>query len=428
MLFVFQIKAYSSYVNCKALILTVCLLYELGKGKHSWWHPYLMQLPRSYDTLASFGQFETQALQVNDAIWATEKAIGKAESDWKEAIALMEELQLKCCLQTFEAWLWASATISSRTMHIPWDNAGCLCPVGDFFNYAAPGEEEFDSGDAFVSEDSSRSRSSMQEQSSCNGETRQQFDVEEGDSNLLRLTDGGYEESTSAYCFYARRNYKKGEQVLLSYGTYTNLELLEHYGFLLERNPNDKVFIPLVPEIYSSCSWSTDLLHLHQNGKPSFALLSSLRLWLTPLNQRRSVGHLVYSGSQLSVDNEIAVMGWIAKSCKVLLENFVTSVEEDKLLLNTIDKMQVISTLTQSKNVLSEEFKGEAYAFLENVGLINGEFSVKLLHCRKIKRCLDRWKIAVQWRLRYKRIVADCISYCTESISKLAQDCSFESL
>lgn len=45
-------------------ILTICLLAEMSKGKSSWWHPYLMQLPRSYDTLANFSQFEKQALQV----------------------------------------------------------------------------------------------------------------------------------------------------------------------------------------------------------------------------------------------------------------------------------------------------------------------------------------------------------------------------
>lgn len=45
-------------------ILAVCLLYEMGKGKISWWHPYLMNLPRSYDILATFGEFEKQALQV----------------------------------------------------------------------------------------------------------------------------------------------------------------------------------------------------------------------------------------------------------------------------------------------------------------------------------------------------------------------------
>lgn len=50
-------------------ILAVCLLYEMGKGKSSWCYPYLMHLPRSYDVLASFSEFEMQALQVQYLIF-----------------------------------------------------------------------------------------------------------------------------------------------------------------------------------------------------------------------------------------------------------------------------------------------------------------------------------------------------------------------
>ncbi|KAL6993295.1 hypothetical protein U1Q18_011410 [Sarracenia purpurea var. burkii] len=419
-------------------ILTVCLLYEVGKGKSSWWYSYLMQLPRSYDTLACFGQFEIQALQVNDAIWAAEKATLKAESEWKEAISLMEELDLKHHLLTFRAWLWASGSISSRTLHIPWDDAGCLCPVGDLFNYAAPGEEAFNSEDAFVESSSWRNASSLQVNFSWNWEITEQYVVEQSDTNLLRLIDGGYEDDVSAYCFYARRNYKKGEQValhicvssaghtginlvLLSYGTYTNLELLEHYGFLLNKNLNDKAFIPLEPEIYSSCSWPKDALYIHQDGKPSFSLLSALRLWLTPPTQRRSVGHLVYSGSQLSAHNEIIVMRWITKNCEAILKNFVTSIKEDELVIHTIDVMQDFCASRELGNFPSA-FEGEARAFLENKGQINGESGVKLLQSRQIRRCMDRWKLAVQWRLGYKRTLADCISYCTKALGELSSD------
>jgi len=42
----------------------VCLLAELNKGRRSVWYAYLMELPRSYDTLITFGPFETKALQV----------------------------------------------------------------------------------------------------------------------------------------------------------------------------------------------------------------------------------------------------------------------------------------------------------------------------------------------------------------------------
>ncbi|KAE8659333.1 Protein SET DOMAIN GROUP 40 [Hibiscus syriacus] len=188
-------------------IFTVCLLYEINKGKASPWHPYFLHLPRSYSILAAFGELETQALQVDYAIWAAQKAISKAKYEWKQASNLMKELKLQPPLLTFRAWIWATGTISSRTLHVPWDEAGCLCPVGDLFNYAAPTEES----DSFEDVDNWKNEHAK----------------DELDMHSQRLTDGGYEEDAAAYCFYAKKNYDEGEQVLLSYGTYTNLELLE---------------------------------------------------------------------------------------------------------------------------------------------------------------------------------------------------------
>ncbi|KAG2284791.1 hypothetical protein Bca52824_056011 [Brassica carinata] len=58
---------------------------------------------------------------------------------------------------------------------------------------------------------------------------------------------------------------------------------LGHYGFTLEVNSNDKVFIPLEISLYAlASSWPKDSLYIHQDGKPSFALVSMLRLWHTP--------------------------------------------------------------------------------------------------------------------------------------------------
>lgn len=208
-------------------------------------------------------------------------------------------------------------------------------------------------------------------------------------------------------------------QVLLCYGTYTNLELLEHYGFLLNENPNDKVFIPLEPEIFSSSSWAMESFYIHQNGKPSFALLSALRLWATPPNKRRSLGHLAYSGSILSTENEINVMKWIAKQCDVILKNLPTSIEEDRLLLSSIDEIQDLHSLLELRKVLSPS-GDEIWAFLEANNLQDVKSGSNLLLSRKIKRSMDRWKLAVQWRLRYKKIILDCISYCTQIINSLS--------
>lgn len=93
--------------------------------------------------------------------------------------------------------------ISSRALHVPWDEAGCLCPVGDFFNYAAPGAEP-------SPEDADDEASTAQLSSSCRFEGAA-WNSEAGLQQ--RLTDGGYEEDEAAYCFYARKRYKKGEQV-----------------------------------------------------------------------------------------------------------------------------------------------------------------------------------------------------------------------
>lgn len=275
-------------------------------------------------------------------------------------------------------------------MHVPWDDAGCLCPVGDFFNYAAPAEEPCDHktlgtcGNDFIVLTEGLSEASAQ-----------------------RLTDAGFDEDVGAYCFYAKKNYREEEQVLLSYGMYTNLELLEHYGFLLDDNPNDKAFIPLEPDMYKLCSWPKELLYIDQQGKPSFALFSAMRLWATPPNKRRSVGHLAYSGKQISVENEITVMGWIAQKCQDILQNLRTSIEQDKLLLSSISKIEDI-LLPVELEKLPSACRTEFCAFLESHEVTNAD---KNLHIpRKARRSISRWILALQWRLSYKRKLLHCIA------------------
>ncbi|MBA0863150.1 hypothetical protein Goshw_017345 [Gossypium schwendimanii] len=424
------LKAHPSLSSTQ--VFTVCLLYEINKGKASPWHPYFLHLPRSYSILAAFGELETQALQVDYAIWAAQKAVTKAKYEWEQAFTLMKELKLKPPLLTFRAWIWATGTISSRTLHIPWDEAGCLCPVGDLFNYAAPTEDP----DSFENVENWQ-----------NEHAKDDLDIH----HSQRLTDGGYEEDVAAYCFYAKINYNVGEQVpslgfnpiealsllsslvvvtcaygacnsavLLSYGTYTNLELLEYYGFLLEDNPNEKVFIPLDLDMHSLSCWPEGSLYIHQNGRPSFALMCALRLWATPPQQRKSIGHLAYSGCPISKGNEIYVMKWIGKKCDALLKEMPTSVEEDKSLVHLIDKMVEYENLGEWVKEASAVFGGE---FGDN-NILKAAYGVEgdneLTSLVRTKMLIDRWKLAVQWRLMYKTVVARCISYCTDIINSLS--------
>ncbi|KAH7557064.1 hypothetical protein JRO89_XS11G0039900 [Xanthoceras sorbifolium] len=56
--------------------------------------------------------------------------------------ALVSQVVLSAlgCLEG-TSYLLRYQMVSSPTMNIAWDDAGCLCPGGDLFNYAAPGEE-----------------------------------------------------------------------------------------------------------------------------------------------------------------------------------------------------------------------------------------------------------------------------------------------
>lgn len=315
---------------------------------------------------------------------------------------LLHELKLKPQFLALKAWLWASGSISSRTMHIPWDEAGCLCPVGDFFNYAAPGEETSNSedqaaGKAFY----------LQEDSTLKSETQL--------ASAHRLIDAGYEEDVSSYCFYARRNYCKGDQVLLSYGTYTNLELLQHYGFFLTENPNEKAFIPLGPDMYSLCSWENESLYIHPDGKPSFALLSTLRFWAVPKTSHRSVVHLVYSGNRLSTENEVVAMRWLANKCRTTLDILRTTAEEDSNLLAILNEFQDVHKLMEIKE-MPPPLASELCAFIESKNMVSeGNFALSSV----ARRSIERWKLAILWRYLYKKILCNCIIHCTEVISHI---------
>lgn len=78
------------------------------------------------------------------------------------------------------------------------------------FNYAAPGEEsnELDNVDSWMQ------TSSLKDTILSNGDMRDDLIGDQADICSQRLTDGGFVEDMAAYCFYARTQYKKGDQVL----------------------------------------------------------------------------------------------------------------------------------------------------------------------------------------------------------------------
>lgn len=111
--------------------------------------------------------------------------------------------------------------VSSRTLHVPWSSAGTMCPVGDLFNYAPPGVLVESVADASFCCDLCEvhmEKAVISEQTvpvEMQGPQGNEFEFEAaGDLHFTeRLTDGGYDATARAYFFYARRDYKKGDQV-----------------------------------------------------------------------------------------------------------------------------------------------------------------------------------------------------------------------
>ncbi|XP_006657681.2 protein SET DOMAIN GROUP 40 [Oryza brachyantha] len=382
--------------------LIICLLAEVGRGNSSNWYLYLSQLPTYYTILATFNDFETEALQVDEAIWVAQKALRGIRSDWQGATPLMKGLGFKPKLLMFKSWLWAFATVSSRTLHIAWDDAGCLCPIGDLFNYAAPDDDNSSEADEDADD--------MMHQQTNNMLGQTYFDSSE------RLTDGGYED-VNEYCLYARKRYRKGEQVLLAYGAYTNLELLEHYGFLLGENPNEKIYIPLDLDLCTIGTWPRDSLYILPNGHPSFALLCALRLWTTPTNRRKAVSHQIYSGSLLSIENELEIMKWLVKKCEETLQQLPTTIEFDENLFALLCKLQNSTScmLERDQSIFEKEFA--AFFRFHSFELDRSMYS-KLPF--RLIRSLERWGLAVQWRCSYKRTLTKCIAHCKSLVHELS--------
>ena len=221
--------------------LAVHLLHEASKGESSRWHLYIEQLPRTYNLLCCFTAAERALLQAPFAIDAAERSAEHVESAWKRASEAMRALALPSSFRTLPAWRWAHSTISSRTVFVPFDSAGALCPVGDLFNYAPPPTPPHFPrvlGAPFSPQ------SILDAAAAGDSEGGEGEDDDDDDDDAAG--DGSWDEASGEYRFYVRRAHRPGEQIMLCYGRYTNLQLLEHYGFMLPHgeNPHDVAPLP----------------------------------------------------------------------------------------------------------------------------------------------------------------------------------------
>ncbi|GMH35914.1 hypothetical protein BSKO_03782 [Bryopsis sp. KO-2023] len=276
--------------------LAIHLLHELSKGVESFWNEYLNLLPREYHTLMHFSDGEIDALQFSHGRELALEAVEINRKKWLKCRHVVKELDLHPKYRSRMAWLWAASTIASRTMFLPFDEAGALTPFGDFLNYEPPPAPLPPIGTIPSS----------------------------GDSNLSG--SGQYIADRDEYHLATLRSYNAGDQVFMCYGCYTNLQLLEHYGFLLEENPHDAV--PIQPEkLGLDGLHPIDCFAMH-NGSPSWEALKHLRL-ASCTGKEKGLRYLASAGEPISDSCESrGLVKWRA-ACRIVLEGSGSSVEED---------------------------------------------------------------------------------------------------
>jgi hypothetical protein len=254
------------------------------------------------------------------------------KESWGRVQGLMEGIRLPKKLRTHSAYLWAHQTLTSRTMFLPTDSAGCLTPFGDLFNYCPP-PPPFTPRDVFSSA-ATQEREVLEDGSISVG----------GDGHL----DIGH------YLIIARQNYETGQQVLLCYGAHTNLELLTYYGFLLDSNPHDKVQIPLdqlrfqkdKTRIKQSESF------IHADGCPSWQLLNVLRVMALDMPQHRDL-LVIEAGERSSWADDLRAMGILKGICLGILKSFKSSLKDNQGLKDDEEEHKAVGGET-NKDGLEE--------------------------------------------------------------------------
>jgi hypothetical protein len=223
-------------------------------------------------------------------------------------------------------------------MHIAEDpTVGVLNPYGDMFNYSPP-PPPITSNFPFITHQNSR---------------EEEDGTQEDDDVPAIGGDGSMNEATGYYEIKTSKFYKKGDQVFLCYGRYTNIELLIHYGFVLPSNNNahDTVMMPLEyfpPSVVEQLNHGGGAngeaeCYLHADGRPSWMLAKAVRQGVLSGGERKRVGYRALGGEMVSENGEAEAVRVMREACRKMLLNTGndgggglgrTAVEEDEEMLS----------------------------------------------------------------------------------------------
>lgn len=213
------------------------------------------------------------------------------------------------------------------------------------------------------------------------------------------------------------------------------------------QNPNDVVHLSLPdPSEFGSRSDHLPLnssgpVYIEVKGTPSFSLLAGLRLRAIPPALRKAKGHLALAGQQISRESDVLVFQWLLRKCESLLTCLPTSLDDDRALVELVGSVHDLRGLATLHKSLYDGTDSRAWsvsvsrliqrhdnlrqtrilAELENLLRSSGgqPNNVETLEeTRKDDSQLDRWRLALEWRIGYKLILQRCCAFCRKKIRR----------
>jgi histone-lysine N-methyltransferase SETD3 len=250
-----------------------------------------------------FEEEEMAELKGSNLVALTEARIAQLRANYEEIFPFFfEKYPTVFDTKTFslENFMWAISTVWKRSFFIrePGDvTAAVLIPLLDRFNH---------------------------------GPVETHFKLDEKDDAI---------EVTTKTAF------KKGEQVFVSRGPKSNLELLLDFGYVLDENPNDNVALNVrmtgedklarvKVALLQLAGLEANATYLLYDSLISQELMKALRIQLLRDSELNSYDRAT-EGKTVSLGNELRVLRAILAACNNMLQQYGTSIEEDETLLKT---------------------------------------------------------------------------------------------
>jgi hypothetical protein len=302
-------------------IVTLFIMYEKGKS-NSIWKPYFDILPQDLSTYPLYFSANALALIEGTPLFLEIMQTKEQLQDFASTVfpLLFEKYPDTFQLDVFtlENLIWTRAVVDTRAFSFR-EMGCCMLPFVDFVNtYPYPQLE----------------------------------------------SKGSYIAEIDAFQIKTMADCKKGEQLFICYGPYSNRELLQNYGFVTQNNPYDRYFIEFeLPEDDTEerrelksqllTKFNLSLEHFFRKGRIPSKMLATLRICLLNEEELNTVDDENWTPFQ-PMDNELQVLNTLQMTVEALIGMLppVETIDEQETI--PLDEQFAIQYQESQRQVLQE--------------------------------------------------------------------------